>query len=93
MKKNGFKAINTNEIELKEIGDIIKENPNPELIDDGNNTAPSKRLLKIIRKYRKKIYGIKIARKIGIETIMGKCPHFKEWINDLIEMSKLERKT
>jgi len=86
----GFNAIDDIEKkELEEIEKIIKKNPNPELINDGDITSPSKRLLKIIKGYRKKIYGTIIAKEIGIETIKEKCPHFKEWIDKLIEMSKI----
>ena len=85
----GFNAIyGIGDRDLKEIEQIINENPNPELIDDGEETHPAKRLLKIVRGYRKKVYGNMIAEKIGIETIMSKCPHFKEWVEKLVEMSK-----
>ena len=83
-----YKAINIDLNELKEIEDIINEFKNPELINDGNDTAPSKRLIRIIKKYDKVEYGTMIAGKIGIETIMSKCQHFREWIEKLIEMSK-----
>ena len=86
----GFKTITSEKNKLKEIEDIIKKFPNPEDINDEPNKTPSKRLIKIIEKYeRRKIeYGYRIANKIGIETIMSKCPHFREWIEKLIKMSK-----
>ncbi len=83
----GFNAINIEQKELVKIKDIVDENPNPELINDGEHTAPSKRLLRIIRKYDKVLYGTMIAESIGIETIIKKCLHFREWINKLINIS------
>jgi len=82
----GFKYIDIKEKNLEKIEKIIRKNPNPELIDDGDTTAPSKRLSKIINRYEKKkvVYGDIIAEKIGIEIIMNKCLHFKEWINKLL---------
>jgi len=89
----GLKAIISAKDKLKEIDNIIKKFPNPEEINDDPNKAPSKRLVKIIEGYeRKKVeYGYRISEKIGIETIMTKCPHFKEWIYKLIEMSKTSK--
>ena len=61
---------------LKTISDFS----NPEDINDRPDTAPSKRLERIIRDYRKVIYGSAIAQDIGLHKIMLKCPRFKAWI-------------
>jgi len=64
----------------------IDDNPNPETINDGNETAPSKRLEKIIRGYRsdkeslKVIYGSLLAQEIGLTKIRAKCSRFNSWI-------------
>jgi len=85
----GFNVIDIEKKELVEIEKIIEEyKDKPELINDKTETAPSKRLVKIIKEYDKILDGIEIAKEIGIETIMSKCPHFKEWIEKLLEMSK-----
>lgn len=58
----------------------------PEEINDGAETAPSKRLERIIRGYKsdlennKVFYGSLISQVIGLETIRGKCPRFSRWI-------------
>ena len=61
----------------------INENENPELINDSSITAPSKRLLKIIKDYSKITHGCLIAQDIGINKIRAKCPRFNKWIDDL----------
>lgn len=67
----------------------INDNPNPETINDGNETAPSKRLEKIIDGYRsdkeslKVVYGSLLAQEIGLTKIRAKCPRFNEWITKL----------
>lgn len=67
----------------------IQADVNPEMINDGNETAPSKRLTKIIKGYYsenenlKVFYGTLLAQEIGIKTIMDKCPRFKNWIMKL----------
>ena len=58
---------------------------NPEMIDDGPNTAPSKRILKSIPEYSKAGSGVIIAEMIGIDQMRSMCRHFNDWI------CKLER--
>ncbi len=69
----------------EEFLDIILRFPNPELINDNPKTAPSKRIESILKpsKYSKPFHGIDIAEIIGIEKMIEKCPHFREWINKL----------
>ena len=57
----------------------------PEDINDGADTAPSKRLEKIFgtRVYSKVEHGSLVAEKIGIETIRKKCPRFNAWVAQL----------
>lgn len=61
----------------------LNDNHNPELINDSSITAPSKRLLKIIKDYSKITHGCLIAQDIGINNIRAKCPRFNKWIDDL----------
>lgn len=61
----------------------LNDNHNPELINDSSITAPSKRLLKIIKDYSKITHGCLIAQDIGIIKIRAKCPRFNKWIDDL----------
>ncbi len=59
---------------------IIEEFPNPELLNDGAETAPSKRLLNLIPGYKKTLHGPLIADEIGIPKIISKCPRFNAWL-------------
>ena len=61
----------------------INDNPNPELINNGITTAPSKRLDNSIKGYKKVIYGALLAHDIGLITIRQKCSHFNNWIEQL----------
>ena len=63
---------------------------NPELIDNGPTTAPSKRIIKVIEgnkkyKYNKPTTGKSVTKEIGIDELRAKCPHFNEWIERLID--------
>ncbi len=61
----------------------------PEDINDGRTTAPSKRLERIIRGYKsdtennKVFYGSLLAHDIGLQKIRSKCPRFNAWIAKL----------
>lgn len=70
--------------------ETIEQNPNPEMINDGYETAPSKRLEKIIKRYKseqKVIYGTLLAQEIGLNKIRSKCPRFNEWVDKLERLS------
>ena len=62
---------------------------NPELIDNGPTTAPSKRIINAIEgdnmyKYNKPATGKFVTKEIGIDELRAKCSHFNEWIEQLI---------
>jgi hypothetical protein len=63
---------------------VINNYRNPELINDGTATAPSKRLQSLIPRYKKTLHGPIIALENGINPILEKCPRFRKWI-DLIK--------
>ena len=56
----------------------------PEDIDDGADTAPSKRILGIVPDYEKPVSGPLIAQRIGLAAIRRECPHFACWVSRLI---------
>ena len=64
---------------LKEIAASV---PSLEHIDDGEATAPSKRIIALLPGY----YGLKttagpdIAALIGVDVLRARCPHFGVWI-------------
>ncbi len=78
----------SNEADFSEIEKIIDAHPNPEDINDSPETAPSKRLLKLIKGYNKVIDGIMIIEETGIGTVLKKCPRFNSWVETLIEKAK-----
>lgn len=52
----------------------------PEDINDGEDTAPSKRILGLFPSYQKPSDGAQIASEIGLDRIRAECPHFNEWL-------------
>jgi len=67
---------------------VANEGSNPELIDDGENTAPSKRIIAEIAEYagNKATSGPLVAGKIGMPTLCERCRHFAEWIDGLVRL-------
>ena len=61
---------------------------NPELINDGPQTAPSKRILQEIPEYDKVSAGVSVAEKIGLATLRGKCRHFNDWLTGLEQLDE-----
>ena len=60
-----------------------RDHPNPEDINNRNETAPSKRFHNILENYDKVVYGSLLAQEIGLDTIRDKCPRFNDWIDKL----------
>lgn len=68
------------------IEDILDECEEPEEIDDGPDSAPSKRLISLRSGYRKVAMGKTISEAIGIEAIREKCPHFDTWLAQMEQL-------
>ena len=70
---------------IKNLSAEVSKFDNIELIDDGNTTAPSKRIIAHIPEYegRKRTVGPLIVRVIGLDRIRGKCSHFNQWLTRL----------
>ena len=69
-----------------EIEDILHEYREPEEINDGADTSPSKRLISLNNSYRKVAMGKTISEAIGIPNIREKCPHFDKWLTRLEQL-------
>ena len=72
--------------ELQQVADGAKS---PELIDDGQHTAPSKRISAQFPTYRhlKTTVGPQMAKLIGLQKIRSACPHFEQWIGRLEQLA------
>ncbi len=79
----GFQGLSLDKRVLQKIENIVSNFANPELINEGIHTAPSKRL-EIIPGYNKPTFGNIIAEANGFNSILQKCPRFRNWIELLI---------
>ena len=71
------------ELKISALRKIAEQFQSPELIDDGEHTAPSKRIGSQFPEFVKPTDGPQIAERIGLENIRAKCPHFNGWIERL----------
>ena len=57
----------------------------PELINDGQHTSPSKRIITQFPEYEglKATAGPQAAERIGLAAIRSRCPHFAAWLHRL----------
>ena len=72
-----------NEALVQAVTDIRSRFATPEHIDDGPQTAPSKRIVDLVRSYQKTVAGLLIAERIGVATLRTACPHFHDWVSAL----------
>jgi hypothetical protein len=68
--------------EIEALQDIASQYQTPELINDGQQTAPSKRIIAQFPDYgkAKSVFGPQLAEKIGLQVIRSKCFHFDKWL-------------
>jgi hypothetical protein len=70
---------------IQELREIADKKESPELINDGQTTAPSKRIIDAFPTYKKdkSQIGPLVAKDIGLAAIRAKCPHFNAWLTRL----------
>lgn len=73
--------------EIKELCKIRDGFETPEHINNGPDTAPSKRILAIYPSYQKPLDGFFVAEDIGIDIMRKECRHFNGWIEKLIQLN------
>jgi len=72
---------------LTELRDIRAQFKTPEEINEGQTTAPSKRLVSLYKGYDKVLFGSLIAERIELERLREECPHFNEWVSKILALA------
>ena len=78
----------TDENTVEKVKTIRDEFPTPEHINNSPETAPSKRLEQLIPGYAKVRNGTILSKDMGIDIIVKECPHFRDWIKQITDMSE-----
>ena len=76
---DGFKAIVDDKTVLSKLEAIENRYSNPEDINGGEQTAPSKRMMRLFN-YEKVTDSYDALSKIPIDVIRSKCPRFDRWL-------------
>jgi len=58
----------------------------PEHIDKGKESHPSRRIADLFTAYTKPLHGVLGALEIGLEAILAACPHFSGWVSRLRQL-------
>ena len=66
-----------------ELRNIRSHFQTPEDINDNRDTAPSKRIEKVMPRYNKVVHGSLLAEATGLDTIRSECPRFNTWVERL----------
>lgn len=70
---------------IRRLCQVRDSKSSPELINDGPQTAPSKRIISEFPDYEraKAALGPQVAELTGLQAIRDCCPHFDDWMNRL----------
>jgi hypothetical protein len=66
-----------------ELERIVRLASGPELVDDGVDTAPSKRIMNAYQQYAKTIDGPLVIADTGLDSIRHSCPHANDWLREI----------
>jgi uncharacterized protein DUF4276 len=66
-----------------ELERIVRLESGPELVNDGVDTAPSKRIMHAYPRYAKTIDGPLVIADVGLDSIRSSCPHTDDWLREI----------
>ncbi len=89
----GFDELRTLLIEKDDVSGFERlqsdlANLSPEDVNDGRESAPSKRLQRLIPSYRKTDHGVRVPMKIGLDRLRQACPRFCDWVTKLEQLGE-----
>jgi hypothetical protein len=66
-----------------ELERAVRLESGPELVNDGTDTAPSKRIMRAYPQYIKTIDGPLVIADAGLDAIRYRCPHTNDWLRQI----------
>lgn len=84
---SAFRSV-CDEVAVREIEQIRAEFLSPEHINNSWDTAPSKRIIKIVPSFQKPMHGAIISEEIGLKAMTENCRHFEAWIAKIKELAQ-----
>jgi hypothetical protein len=71
---------------IRSFAKILVDTGQPEAIDDGYETCPSRRIARIVPAFRKRAQSPIITSRIGMDVLRTECQHFGEWLTRLEQL-------
>ena len=68
---------------IEALSEVRRKFTTPEDINDDLEGAPSKRIARTVRGYKKRLHGPMVAQQAGLATIRAECPRFGAWLTRL----------
>lgn len=62
-------------------------NARPEDVDDGPESAPSKRIMRHVPSYQKVLHGPLVVDAVGLPVLRRACPRFDRWVSRLEDLA------
>jgi Domain of unknown function (DUF4276) len=78
-----------NPSEAARLAQLVATESSPEMVNDGIDTAPSKRIKGIYPRYSKTLDGPLVIADIGLDEIRRQCPHADRWLSAIGTALKL----
>jgi hypothetical protein len=72
-----------------ELERIVQQESGPELVNEGVDTAPSKRIVNAYPRYTKTVDGPLVIADAGLDSIRSSCPHMDKWLREIEARSRL----
>jgi hypothetical protein len=72
-----------------ELERIVQQESGPELVNEGVDTAPSKRIMNAYSQYTKTLDGPLVIADAGLDSIRSSCPHMDDWLREIEARSRL----
>jgi len=66
-----------------ELARIVRQQAGPELVNDGPDTAPSKRIMTAYPRYNKPADGPLVIADAGLDAVRRRCPHADSWLREI----------
>ena len=87
-KINEYMSLYNQSNSMDKLKDSIKKFETPEHINQ--DKPPSKIIEQIYPRYQKRLFGSRIAKKIGVSEVKTSCNHFKQWIEQIEKIEHIK---
>ncbi len=79
-----------NRREIDRLATMANSYDSPELINESDENAPSKRIIREIPSYKnnKVLVGPTVAKAIGLQVLRQRCTHFNEWMDRIENLAE-----